>query len=159
MSIDKITGFLASAKLFSGLSPPELERIGNRMELLDFRAGDTVIGEGCADRALYMIVTGSLQALLLKEIPGRREQRPSPVRLNRMQAGEWFGEYALMDGRAASCSVVTTEESRVLRIGGAAFDELMAMEGRMAGVVYRNLALHFVERLRAKDKELDLMLV
>jgi CRP/FNR family cyclic AMP-dependent transcriptional regulator len=106
---DKIhkASFLAGVPLFSGVSIPDLERIGQQAKEYRFEAGEVIIHEGESDRRFFFIVSGKVR--IVKSL-GRPDEKVLKV----MGPREYFGEMALIDELTRSASVVAGEIARIL---------------------------------------------
>jgi CRP/FNR family transcriptional regulator, cyclic AMP receptor protein len=154
----KITGILSTVKIFDGLSQADLKTISKYCQKLDFEKGETLIEIGRKPSALYILIKGQLRVLLPKRLEGRKEHRVSEVHLNTLKEGDCLGEYSLIEKATASASVIGTCSGEVLKIPKNEFDQIMAND-RIGKKVYCNLLHVLIERLRKKEKELDLILV
>lgn len=99
----------------------------------------TVCSEGEDGDAAYFIASGSVQV--------QRSTQP----LAQLQANEWFGMVALMDGGPRSASCVTEGPTRLLRLGRADFENLFSLGNRFAFQLVEGMARQLVKNLRAAD--------
>ena len=100
---------LATVPLFAGLPPAELERFGGLTRARDYTRGEVIFLEGDAGTSLCVIATGRVK-IVLTGIDGRE------VVLNVYGPGEFFGEFALLDGEPRSADAVAQEPSRVFTL-------------------------------------------
>ena len=84
-------------RLFADLDAREVERIALAFKERSFKAGETVIREGSAGAAFYIIESGEVSVTIGGD--PRATLRP----------GDYFGEIALIDegARIATCTAVT----------------------------------------------------
>ena len=87
------------------LSDPQLVAAGIA-ELRRYESGESIIMEGCADRRIYLIETGSVRVAGRIELDGRRHIQPGLCDLG---VGEIFGELSLFESGPRSASVVAIE--------------------------------------------------
>jgi CRP-like cAMP-binding protein len=99
----------------------------------------TICSEGEEGDAAYFIASGSVQVL--------RSGKP----LAQLQAGEWFGMVALMDGGPRSATCVTQGPTRLLRLGRPDFETLFSSGNRFAFQLVEGMARQLVKNLRAAD--------
>jgi CRP-like cAMP-binding protein len=71
--------------------------------------------------------------------------------LAQLQANEWFGMVALMDGGPRSATCVTEGSTRLLRLGRADFENLFSSGNRFAFQLVEGMARQLVRNLRAAD--------
>ena len=100
-----------------GLSKEDVVELVDRSELVDVRAGATVIEEGAEDKDLYIIQRGSM--IVEKNIGGH------PVFLSYLPAGSFFGEMAVIDGSKRTATVKAAIKSSVVKFPGEAFTALL----------------------------------
>ena len=105
------------------------------------------------------LIKGKLKVFLPKALEGRKEHRISKVLLNVLKEGDCFGEYSLIDYKPASASVMAVEPSELIKMQGADFHEILDKNDRIARTVYENMLRILIQRLRRKDRELDLITV
>src|SRR4051812_44908653 len=100
---------LESNGLFGGLSAAELDRILGFARIESFRARDTIFLKGAPGRGLLAVLEGRVQ-IRAPGLDGRE------VTLNIIEAGEVFGEIALLDGRDRSADAVAMTDCKLLVI-------------------------------------------
>ena len=142
---------LGANRLFKGLPRDALQPVYERGVTLKVQAGDVLIREGQTNKHLYLVLDGEVE-VRLPDSP----ERFTAVRLGTRGPGSCLGEYALIDKRPASATVVATQPSELFKISHETLYELLKTNHVLGSTVYRNLLLHLVDRLRATDAELDL---
>lgn len=113
--------------------------LAQKLGRIDAPDASTVCTEGEEGDAAYFIASGSVQVL-------RRAQA-----LAHLEAGEWFGMVALMDGGPRSATCVTEGPTRLLRLGRADFESLFSLGNRFAFRLVEGMARQLVKNLRAAD--------
>ncbi|MBX3734262.1 MAG: peptidase domain-containing ABC transporter [Verrucomicrobiae bacterium] len=101
------------------LQPAHLEEVRDRFQLIHYDFGDTIIRQGEAADAFYVLITG--RARVLKE-----QADGSEVTLFRLQPGHEFGESALLQSQPRTTTVRCSTAADVLRLGRVDFQELVA---------------------------------
>jgi CRP/FNR family transcriptional regulator, cyclic AMP receptor protein len=96
--------------------------------------GDVVVREGHRDRALYVVLSGRLEA---------RVKPPA-----RIEAGSVFGEVAFLDGLPRSATVVAVESGEALRLSYDAFAKLAARHPELGRSILLELGRIVSARLR-----------
>lgn len=118
--IDRETAaLLAQVPLFAGLSRRHLGRVGSLATAKRRPANSPLVREGRPGDAFYVILSGSARV----ELPGR--QVP-------LEAGDFFGEMALLDGKPRSATVTAVTEVLVLMISRTKFVGLLEAEPKVA---------------------------
>ena len=72
--------------------------------------------------------------------------------------GRCFGEYGLIDDQPSSASAQAMTASRLCFLPTEDFRRIVNGNDRMGRIIYADLLRFLVNRLRAKDKELDLVM-
>ncbi len=104
---NEVQNFLKLCTVFASLPPAEIRALLSLLKKQDYPAGATIIREGEAGDALYIIRTG--QVKIVKDSAGGKV-------LNRLGEGAAFGELALLTGETRAASVVATEPTSVFRL-------------------------------------------
>ena len=113
--------------------------LAQKLGRIDAPDATTVCSEGEEGDAAYFIASGSVQVLR------------SAQTLAHLQANEWFGMVALMDGGPRSATCVTDGPTRLLRLGRADFETLFSSGNRFAFLLVEDMARQLVKNLRAAD--------
>ena len=90
------------------------------LERLRFEPGEYVIHQGAKADRFYVLVSGEVDILL--RLPGGQE-----ITVNRLKAGQYFGEIALLTGGERSASVAASPGGpvEVMALDGETFDSLV----------------------------------
>jgi MFS family permease len=100
---------LSRVAVFDGASRITLERVAAVVEEVDVAAGDPVVRQGDPAEALFVARTGTFDVFVDDDL------------VNRMAAGDWFGEIGLIQSRPRTATVIASSDARVWRIPGDAF--------------------------------------
>lgn len=111
---------IAGVPLFAGLSKKELSQVASIADELDFKAGKTLIREGELGREFFILVEGAAEV--------RRKGKLLAMR----QAGDFFGEIALLCDRPRVATVTTTEPSVALVVTDGNFRNLVKRSPEIA---------------------------
>ena len=109
---------LRSIRLFEGLPAPALEHIAGHCRWRRYAAGERIISREAPDTDVYFIVGGQVQATAFSG-SGRQ------VTYRGMRAGDWFGDFAAIDGLARSADIVALEDTLVASMAPAQFRALL----------------------------------
>jgi voltage-gated potassium channel len=130
---------VASVPLFSHL---EAQRIAEIVALLKPRLavpGEVIVQKGAPGNCMYFISSGQVQV----NVPDR------PVFL---QAGDFFGEIALIEHRARTASVTTVTSCQLLILDEADLEELMISDDVLAADIKRIAEERRAELDQLKDE-------
>jgi CRP/FNR family cyclic AMP-dependent transcriptional regulator len=105
--------------IFSGLGDDSLSALAEHATTKTFPKNSMVIVEGDSGNALYIIAAGKVRICL-------SDEAGKEVCLGTESVGQYFGEYALLDGAPRSASVITEEKSVFVVISTQAFNQWLA---------------------------------
>ncbi|MEH6756112.1 MAG: cyclic nucleotide-binding domain-containing protein [Parasphingorhabdus sp.] len=101
----------------SGLTKEDIAEAVETSEIVNVRAGETIINEGDDGNDIYVIRVGSM--VVEKEIGGK------PVFLSYLPAGSYVGEMTLIAGGMRTATVKAAIKSEVIKIQGDAFKKVL----------------------------------
>ena len=127
---------LRPVPIFRGLSKAALLQVARKAVEVNHPADTVVVREGDPGDSLCVIVDGAVEV--------RKDDRV----IARLTAGDFFGEISLIDGEPRSATVVTVEDSVLLKLSSAAFDSLLD-DTYFARATLCSLAKRFREVLAA----------
>ena len=116
---------LQRSPLFRGLAPATLERIAGLAVQRAYSVGEVVFSQGDAGDALYGVVTGKVR-ISAGTADGRE------IFLNIMEAGDTFGEIALLDGGPRTASATAMIATDLVSIRREHFLAALEREPRLA---------------------------
>jgi hypothetical protein len=108
--------------------------------LATFPSGHVIFAEGDAGREMYIVESGQVE--IVRRVHGRRSER-----LALLEAGDFFGEMSLLEGRSRSATARCLSETRLLAIDAATFDRILRQYPEVTIRVLRSLSA----RLRAYE--------
>ena len=124
---------LAQVPLFRGLGKRELQFLASRVDEVNLRPGQTVIREGDATEAFFILTSGNVQVV--------RGGKPAA----RLGAGDFFGEIGMLDHGPATATVVADGPVEAMVLSHAQFRDAIKGNDTLAMQVIAAMA----ERLRA----------
>jgi NTE family protein len=128
---------LRSFSILEDVGDAALRRLLAEADWFGLPGGTQLARDGENDRAVFLVVTGSLGVFVDEEEGPRRLVATVP-------AGETVGEMSLLTGEPHSATLVALRDTELLRIGPKAFDMLLTRYPR----VMFNLLRIVVRRLR-----------
>jgi len=111
--------WLRKTDLFSGLSSAEATVLGTFMERHTVGSGELIIRQGEMGDDLFVIQAGQAEV----QIKGRAG---TPVRVNTMGPGDYFGEIALVMGGERTADVIALTPMTLLRLTKDAYTHYLA---------------------------------
>jgi len=98
---DKLT-VLQRTPLFRGLNRRQIEQLGKRFVERTYAPGDKIVIQGKGGEGFFIIMEGQVEVI-------REQTDGTQVVLHSLEAGDFFGEMALLTERLRAASVVATE--------------------------------------------------
>jgi|SRR3990172_8584192 len=143
-----IVAVLERAGLFQGFERAELERIAARGVVVDFPAGAILFREGDPGEGFYLVLHGSVR--VVKTVPNVGEEAMAVA-----EAGEFFGEMALIDDLPRSATAEAREASRLFILKKAEFLDLTYSDPVLGCKVLWALCRTFSRRLRETTEKIN----
>jgi len=139
-------GILRNIALFSSLSTNELHQIREHIILREFKKNQMILGEEETSQFMYIIIRGKVKI-------SRLGKEGKETILSIHDAGEFFGELALIDGKTTPAGVVAVENSTVAIISKNHFHSLLFTQQK----VLENLLQILCSRLREAWQKIEMM--
>ncbi len=127
---------LKELPLFAGLSKRHLRRIAAMAQEARFSPQSRIVRKGYSGEAFYVILDGAVSVI-----------RPGGNAIG-LEAGDFFGEMSLLDGKGRSATVQAETDVLTLTIGREDFIKALETEPTMALAILKELAT----RLRSLDE-------
>lgn len=138
---------LKEIEIFEGLSVSELAAVASVAEEMDSAPGQEVIREGEPGETMYLIVSGEVSVLKERE-EGQR------IELDRIGAGDYFGEMALFEDEVRSATIRTEKPARLLVLHKQEFREIVREYPEIALQICRVLGRR-IRRLHEKVRRYE----
>jgi CRP-like cAMP-binding protein len=126
---------LAEVPLFGSFSPGDLQRLARAADVVDVPAGEKLVVEGRMAHEFFVILGGVA------------EVSRNGSRVTLLEAGDCFGEIALLDGRPRSATVSARTDMRVAVVERRQFRSLVCDQPAFATALLSYMA----SRLRSAD--------
>jgi CRP-like cAMP-binding protein len=123
----------SSLPFMSRLDNTDLAAIARRWSECNYRHNELIIAHGDSDRDVFFLLEGRARVTMFSE-DGRE------IAYRDITPGEIFGELAGIDGKARSASVVALEPTRVARLTGAAFRDIVINQPTFAWLLLEHLS-------------------
>lgn len=140
---------LQASPILQGLPDAALDALLGRGMMLAAQQGDPVLFENLrGGLGLYVLVSGLVEVYRTTDLLAAE---PAEQRLNVLHPGDCLGEYSLLDGQPLSASVRAVAPSRLFFLPSGLFQKAVEDDPRIGSIIYRNLALYLVQRLRRRE--------
>jgi len=141
---------LRKVALFEGLTSRQLNIILRVLKEREYASGTRIFSEGEKGNSMFIIAEGKVR--LSKVISGGEEA------LALMDAGEHFGEMALIDEGPRTSFAIAHTSCVLYELGSRAFNEVMFTHKEIAYTLLWTLVRTLAHRLRETDERLHSLL-
>ncbi len=135
--------------LLGDIEPAALGLLRRHLEWLSLPGGGVLMNQGDPGDSMYLVISGRLRAYLRSE---DGSEDGSERMLREMGRGQVIGEMSLYTDEPRSASVVAIRDSVLVRLGKAAFRELLASSSNVTIVMTRQI----IQRLQNPQPRSDL---
>jgi len=125
-----------------GRSEEDWTKLCAHTETIGFTPGQVFIRQGDTDRALYLVVEGTLEVLSPHEYGGKSK------RIGTIEAGSVMGEQSFLDGKPRSMTIRAVTDGKALRLSLEAFEVLAARDPQLGLAILLDLGRVVSLRLR-----------
>lgn len=132
---------IRSMDLFRDLTEDEAALVAKAARPVAYAKGAVIIRERESDGTLYILKSGSVRVSKVDH-DGLEEV------MTYFNAGQHFGEVALIDHKPRSATVIAEAPCEMLQIGPADFAALLASSRDLELKIWKSLAKFFCHRLR-----------
>lgn len=139
---------LSQVEIFAGLSDTELEALMNSSVCRQYPKNTVIINDGDNADSLYVIDSGRVKVYC-------SDKNGKEFIMNTMEAGDYFGELALLDDDRRSASVRTMDKCSFRIVYKEDFERVITEHPNIARILIRNLTRR-VRTLTDKVKSLAL---
>lgn len=133
---------LEAVGLLGSLGPEQLRRLAEENADRVYAAGEQVVRQGDPGGSMFVIISGSAEVTAAAE-------GAAPVRIARLEAGDYFGEMSLMTGSPRVATVTTLMETRLLEVGSQSFKRILAARPGLVEELGSALRMRLAERSQA----------
>lgn len=141
--------------LFLGLSDGQLQAIASIVRTRTFRSGEVIVRRGALDDGLYVIERGAVE--LRVPDPDGTEKTVSVFEkgsyVDEGYAGDFFGEFSLVDLEPWSGSIVARERTVLLELKRDDLYELFSRDIDLQIGIVLNIARVLSRRLRLRNRQ------
>jgi anion transporter len=136
---------LGRLDLFAGLERVTLAKLAAHLEPQSYKARDIIFRQGDPGDSFYVVASGSV-GVYLADNSGATE-----IRMRVLDAGEPFGEMALLTNRPRTTTIKAETDCEVLRLDRGAFLDLVREQPSAALAIAGTLSRRLAEMLHQTD--------
>jgi len=135
--IKTIVGFLHRVPLFHSLKNRQLETLAKRFVERNYPAGKVIVTQGQGGEGFFVVASGKCQAV-------RERSDGEKVVVNTFEAGDFFGELALLDENGLRTATVSaTEDTKCLVLTRWDFTAILKEDAEMGIDILQEMARRF----------------
>jgi CRP/FNR family transcriptional regulator, cyclic AMP receptor protein len=131
--------FLKNVTLFMELDPQELDDLRKCFQTTRFAAGDLILEEGKANRALHVVRSGRIRV--------KRQVESGEVVLTDLVAGQTFGELSIIEDGVASATLQAVSDTEVSSVSMNDLAAFLRDKPGVAAKFWRQIAVDLRRRL------------
>ena len=139
-----IATILGSSQIFGTLDHIARAAVAAELRPATFATGHLIFARGDLGRELYVVLSGRVRLSVLT-IDGRE------LTFAHANAGEIFGEIAMLDGKARTADATAVEETHTMLLSRSALDGLMSSIPELT----QSVIAFVCDRLREADMQLE----
>ena len=144
MEPDKATTYFKQVSFFADLSEEEIQALSSATKRRTFRSGEVIFHRDDPGQVLYMIKEGKVKICIIS--PDGQE-----VSLAVFGKGEYFGEFALLDGLPRSTDAVALEKVECYTLQRSDFHNTIQKNPKIAILILEALS----KRLRNTNQMVE----
>jgi len=145
---------LAQAYFFRDLDRSEIELVKKVTRILEARRGYILLRQGQPSDDLFIVRSGSVRVMVPTSAPDEEPNDNPDHTLVVLGPGECFGEFAFIDRKPSSASVVANVDCSLYAIFHADLERVLDSNPMTAAKLYRSMLDILVGRFRNTDVEL-----
>lgn len=131
--------------LFEGLDNRSLEKIAQRLRILNFKKGETLFSEGDEARGIYLINSGKIE--ITKATPDGWRQT-----IAHFGPGNFCGELSIIENRKHEAKAVATENVSVYFLSVEDFQRIEKEDLLLASEILKKLVLILSRNIRLMNE-------
>lgn len=135
---------LGRLKVFAGLNQEQRECIAAHLEEEIFEPNQSMVHQGELGDCMYVLVRGEAGVFLSRGRP--------KTTVAKLEAGDFFGEIAMLSGCLRTASVEATTKCKVLRISRDMFAALLQQRPDICAQFLRTVVLVLSSRVQTMNK-------
>jgi CRP/FNR family transcriptional regulator, cyclic AMP receptor protein len=144
---ESLAEILQSIPLFHDLGPKELRILERVVHIRNYQAGETVFVETEPGAGMYVIKAGRVDIVV-------NHKTDNPMRLAELQAGDFFGEMALLGETSRSATAVARDPSELIGFFHPDLVEIINLHPAIGAKISFGLAKTLADRLRYTNTQL-----
>lgn len=137
--------WIKNISFFADLSDEAIEAISDISEIITVNANSTIFKQDESPDSLYMIISG--QVAIEKTFSDLKRKKTLAI----LEAGDFFGEMALITNNKRSASAVSKQESVLIKVEKTAFVKML----KISAPLCFGMIIVVCKRLKEADEEIS----
>lgn len=127
-----IPRLLTQIRLFRGLSDEDLQQLATSLVAHEFSPADVLVSQGDGGTDMFVIIEGAVE--VIANVDGR------DISVAHIQAGDYFGEMAMLTGETRTATVRATTHGKIWQIPRDGMAGVLDGDAHLMELISRNLA-------------------
>ena len=144
---ESLADILHHIPLFGELTPKELRVLEQVVHIRNYEADEPVFVETEPGAGMYVIRSGRVNVVL-------KHKSDKPIILAELQAGDFFGEMAVLGSSERSATAIAQEPSELIGFFHPDLIEIINLHPQMGAKISLGLATTLADRLRYTNDQL-----
>ncbi|MEM6928057.1 MAG: cyclic nucleotide-binding domain-containing protein, partial [Myxococcota bacterium] len=136
---------LRASPLFDWADPAVIAALGPEFEAVEFRAGQVLCRQGEMADSMFVLAEGRADVIL-------QTSPTSAEMIATLSAGQACGEASMPQSSPRSSTAVARDDVLAIRLGRAAFDQLMAVDDAVGSTFRQGLLRNMIALLLATQR-------
>ena len=107
---------LKQTDILYGMTPTQLEMVGNLCQERSYDAGEIICPEGASSDELYIIIQGEVEIVVKPELLSGSSDKIQTTPIATLRRGQSFGEVALVDRGLRSATALASQHNTHLLV-------------------------------------------
>ena len=138
---------LKEVEIFANISDTARTMLGKLMKLYSYNKGSTIVTQGQAGDSLFIIVEGVVEVRV-------KVSEDKEIEVDRMGAGTFFGEMALLTGEPRTASIVATTDTLLYEITKKDIEPLIIQQPELSKELSKALTERTLNRETKKGEHI-----
>jgi CRP-like cAMP-binding protein len=144
---ESLAEILQAVPLFRDLTTKELKALEQLVHIRNYQAGETVFAESEPGAGMYIIRSGRVDIMM-------KHRSDIPMLLAELEAGDFFGEMALLGDTSRSASAISRDKTELIGFFHPDLLEAISLHPMMGSKIMFGLAKTIADRLRYTNRQL-----
>ncbi len=138
--------------LFEGLSPQEIEKVQEYLQLLKFEKDEAIVEEGQKAAFAFILKSGSVKVYKISVY-----EKDRVLDIIKPEDKKVFGLINLLDCKEVTTTIIANEPTEIYKFNHIALMEISSKYPEIANKLLFNIGLQICDIVRRKDQEVKVL--